>query len=187
MVGAESVGVRRLNDANPIGEAGGPTPGGTAFELVRAWAYISDCFPWSRAISAPDGRVASQANHGNREVAAMRRPAVFKQKDSLPRAKRHPPTVNRNDFARSREHHPQVGRQVIRALSSVHEVVLVLRTQAFEERVEIGLRARVGVLVDDERCAGVLDEHRDRSILHSAGSHDLRNLVGNLVGALAAG
>lgn len=84
-------------------------------------------------------------------------------------------------------YHPQVAGHVIRAFGGVDEVVGVFGAEAFEDGVEIGPSRRVGVFVDDEAGAGVLEEDRAEAGGDTAFADDAGDFVGDLGGALAAG
>src|SRR5690606_17862930 len=49
------------------------------------------------------------------------------------------------------------------------------------ECLEIAPHARVGVLADDQRCAGVVNEHRCQPVARSARRHDPRHLASDVI------
>ena len=110
---------------------------------------------------------------------------MLEDEDALPRSERHPALRHRDDFARPRQHHAQMRRHVVAPLVGVDEVILILRHEALEEFVQVRARGRIGVFIDDERGAGVLDEDGRGARGHAALAHDARDFIGDLVGAFA--
>ena len=77
-------------------------------------------------------------------------------------------------------------RHVVVAFGVVREDAIAIGNEPRHERLEIATYARVGVLANDQRRAGVLDEHGREPGARAARLHDRRDLIGDVVRAAAA-
>jgi hypothetical protein len=111
---------------------------------------------------------------------------VLEHVNTLPRPERQPPVNHGNDLARAGQRHSQVRGGVVAAFRRVDVVAFVLRHQPLEEFVQIGPGAPVGVFIDDQTCARVLNENRGRTGPHAAFAHHARDFLRDFIGAFAA-
>ena len=128
-----------------------------------------------------------RAHHRYDNASVMRRVSVFEKENTLPRSKLHTRICDRDHFARSRQHHPNVRRHVVRSFIVVLEVRRVFGHEPVEEVFEIATRGWIRVLHDDEAATGVLDENSQRARDDTAAGQDLENLVGNFIGPFTGG
>ena len=119
-------------------------------------------FPGARLSRAPgDLRAAlrigtSVAHQMHRDAPLVRAGAVLEQVDALPAAEIRPAGVDRDREMGRGQGGADVRRHVVRAFLGVPVVAQVLRHDAPEELVEIVQHVRIGVLLDQERCRGVV-------------------------------
>ena len=111
---------------------------------------------------------------------------MFEHENPLPGAELHPPTGDRDRFARAGKHHAQMAWHVVRSFGRVDKVVGVFRDKPAKKLVEIGSRRTIRVFVDHETRTGVLDEDGNDSLGHAAIADDSRNLIRDFVRSLAA-
>ena len=98
----------------------------------------------------------------------MRGPAVLKQKDSLPGAKLEASPSDGNGFACASQCHPQVAGRIIRPLGRMDQTWMIFGDKILKEPVKVRARRRIGILIDHQTCAGMLDKDRSESRLDSA-------------------
>lgn len=110
---------------------------------------------------------------------------VLKKKESLPGAECHLPIHHRDHFACPGESHANMRGHVIRPLVSVHKVRSVLGNEMIKKGMQVGPRARIGILHDDQTCAGVPDKDGCCSRRNSRFSNDVLNLAGDLVSSFS--
>lgn len=131
--------------------------------------------------------VRSLTNHGYNNVSLMRGAAMFKDENTLPDPQLEFTTRDGNDFARSRQRHTEVARHIVGPLRNMNEIACTFRNQAVEESVEIGPGGTVGIFVNDEAGAGVLDEDSREPCNNTTLTNDPCDFGGNFVRPFAAG
>ena len=97
----------------------------------------------------------------------------------------HPRIRDRDHFARSRQHHPDVRRHVVRSFVVVLEVRRVFGHEPVEEFLEIAARGRIRVLHDDEAATGVLNENGQRAGRDAAAGQGRIDLIRDFIRPLA--
>ena len=127
------------------------------------------------------GRCVLVADDGHDNISLMRGATVFEEENPLPGAQLKLAARDWNDFTRSSQCHAQMARHVVGTLGDMNEIAGVFRNQAVEESVQVRPRGGVGVFVDDQAGAGVLDEHRRDTRHDSALTNDLSDLIRDLV------
>ena len=86
-----------------------------------------------------------------------------------------------------RKNRPDVRSHIVGAFDGVTEVFAGFGHQAFEEVAEIEGYVRVGVLLNDERGGGVLDEEGQEAIAEVLFREPVLDIVRERVEAFAAG
>src|SRR5512134_3612409 len=94
------------------------------------------------------------------ELAARAAAAVLPEIDPLPLAEGQLLPVNRYRKRASRERGLDVRRHVVRAFGVVAVERIALRHQAVQPALEVALRRRIGILLDDEAGRRVAQEER---------------------------
>lgn len=112
---------------------------------------------------------------------------MLEQIDSLPGAELESSLGDGNGFARARQRHTKMTGGIIRPLGRMDQVGMILRDKILEEAVEIGARRRIGILIDHQTRAGMLDKDRSESRLDSAAGKQACDLVCDLIGPLPSG
>jgi len=93
---------------------------------------------------------------------------VFEEEDSLPGAKLKSSVGNRDTLACAGEHHAEMACGIVWAFQRMNQSGVILGDEVFKETMEVGTRRRIGILVDHEARAGMLDENCGNSRLDSA-------------------
>src|SRR4051794_3042730 len=84
-----------------------------------------------------------------------------------------------------RQDRPDMRGHVVWPFGGVSEDGVPVGDQPGEVAFEVGTDARIGVLADDQRGAGVVDEHRAEPASDARLADDARDLAGDLEGAPA--
>lgn len=146
------------------------------------YAKISDPSA-SSALSA----VSLIADDRNNNLPSPWNQAVLEKKNALPRSEGHRAVADGDSFARAGHGHAEVAGRVIRPFHRMDMPDLTVRGDAVEEFVQIFPGRGIGVLVDDEACAGMANKHRDDSLLQAGCRDDARDLFGDFVTPAAGG
>src|SRR5690606_20377698 len=112
--------------------------------------------------------------------------AMLEQVEPLPGAERQGARDHRDRDRALREHRSDVRWHVVGPLFVVLEVGVTVGNQAAKEALEIASHRRVGVLAQDQRGAGVLQEAVAQSLAHERRAHDAIDLGGDVLGAALA-
>ena len=131
------------------------------------------------------GGLFSHDRHHN--GARMRRAAVFEEENSLPCSKGQPAAYDRDDFGSAGQNHAQMRGHVVRALVRVHEIGRVFGHKPLKERMQVDSGRGIGVFINHQTCAGVLDKNRQRSSSDTAFEQRSLNAFGDFVSAFALG
>lgn len=97
-------------------------------------------------------------------VALMRNAAVLEQVETLPRAKRHAASDDRNGERRMCQGRANVGCHVIRPFERMTVMDGVFGDQAFEEIAQVERHIGIGILLNDEGAGGVLNKNGEGSV-----------------------
>ena len=125
------------------------------------------------------------ANGGDEHSSPVRRAAMFKKEDALPRAQLHFALHNRHRLAGASQHHSDVRWHVIAAFRIVREIFGIFRYQALEEFLQIVSRSGISIFHDDDAAARMLNKNRADPVL-DVQFVDLRlHFVSDLVKAFA--
>jgi hypothetical protein len=125
------------------------------------------------------------ANNSDGSFSPMWRAAVFEEKDPLPRSKLHLPIHNRYCLVGARQCHPDMRWHIIAALRTMREIIGIFRHKPFEKFLQIASRGRISIFHNENAATGVLNEHSQRPVTHSA-PVDLRlQIISDFVQALA--
>ena len=114
----------------------------------------------------------------------VRSAAVFKNKNPLPGAQRHAAGGDRNNLTRPGQGHAQMAGRVVRSFQGV-DVIALLGNNRLKIRMEIGAGTGIGIFVDDQAGAGVLNKNGGRACLDSAVPNDPDDFLRDLVGSFA--
>lgn len=112
---------------------------------------------------------------------------MLEQKDPLPSAELEIPARDRDRLARPGQDHSQMAGHVVGTFGGMHEIILILRHEALEERMQIRPRRAVGIFINDKTRARVLDKHRAQARCDAALMQHSGDLLRDLVGPLASG
>jgi len=108
------------------------------------------------------------ADNGNETLSPMRRTAMFKEKNALPRSELHLPIDNRHDLAGAREDHADVRWHVVAAFGAVGEIIGIFRDEPIEKCLQITTRSWIGIFHNDDAATGVLNEYRHCPVSYAA-------------------
>jgi len=108
---------------------------------------------------------------------------VFAEIDALPGAERRPAVAHRQAERGLRQQTADVGRHVVGSLGIVAEEWIPPRDQALPETLDVPHDLRVGVLLDHQGCAGVLDLQGQESVMDSGTVHPRHDMACHLVDA----
>ena len=123
----------------------------------------------------------SVAEDGDDHGSAVRCDPVFPDEDSLPGPQLTAPFIDRDAEGGLGQDRADVRGHVVGAFEVVDELRIAVRHEPFGEVFEIPPYGRVGVLADDQRRAGVLDEEIAQSTVDARSADDLLDLPGDLV------
>ena len=123
------------------------------------------------------------ADNGDETLSPMRRTAMFKEKNALPRAELHSPIHNRHDLAGAREDHADVRWHVVAAFGAVGEIIGIFRHQPIEKRLQITPCSRIDIFHNDHATTGVLNEYSGCPVSNPAAIDLQLHLIGNFVQA----
>ena len=115
--------------------------------------------------------------NGHDQRSACRGIAVFAQVDTLPSAQRQLSLADWNGNARPEHRRFDVSWHVVGTLDRVN-VRQRFGNGVVHRRFKVGSYVRIGVFVDRQRCAGVLDKEVKQS---NADRFDFRNLAHDIV------
>ena len=101
---------------------------------------------------------ASIAGDADGDASAVRAGAVFPEKDALPGSEVALAVFDGDRERGQRQDRPDVGRHVVGSFAVVPEGWIAVGHQFGGELFQIVTNGRIGVLADDERCAGVVNE-----------------------------
>jgi len=111
----------------------------------------------------------------------MRRSPVLEEVDALPGSQAEPRFFDRDRKLDLGQRALDVRGHVIRPLRGVLVESSVLGDQPTEERLEVGAHIGVGVLLDQQRCGRVWQEHREQAALDALSRCPGRDLPGDLI------
>ena len=117
----------------------------------------------------------------------MGRQSMLCEEQTLPGPERQAPLRDGNHLARLRDRSSDVRGHVVGALGAVRVGPVAIRGDAFQPGLEVGPRAGVGVLLDQETAGGVRTEDRAQARRESKAKslgHSLSALQSNHEGVL---
>src|SRR5437660_197601 len=135
------------------------------------WRWLPCTLKW---------RDRSQADHRDDQLAPVWSAAVLPQVDRLPGAKEQLAVADGDRLGGAGEGRADVRGHVVRAFGAVL-VVGVLGRDAIRPALQVALDGRVGVLLDHERCTGVLEEDGAQTSAHGGAGDCPADLGGHVV------
>ena len=112
----------------------------------------------------------------------MWRVSMFPQVDSLPGTQSTTAIGDRQVDVRLRQHASHVRRHVIGSFSRMRKHRITVRHLALHECLEVTHDCGIGVFTQNQRCARVLNEYVAKAGRDTCGSHEILNLLADVVG-----
>lgn len=111
---------------------------------------------------------------------------VLPEEHALPGAEGAAASCHRDAQGGLGERRSDVRGHVVWPLGGVDEERVPVGNETLEESIEVSLNVGIGVLVDDQRGARVVYEHRAQALGDTGSDNGLLDAVGNLHGASAS-
>ena len=112
---------------------------------------------------------------------------MLKQIDSLPGAEFESSFRYGNALTRASQRHAKMTGGIIRPLGRMDQTWMIFGDKILKETVKVRARCRIGILIDHQTRAGMLDKDRSESRLDSAAGKQRCDLVCDLIGPLPSG
>jgi hypothetical protein len=155
-----------------------PQPNESAPPVESLWRKFAACHLRNLQSCATAG-----AQDTDRDLATVRRAAMFEKEDALPGAELHSPASYRDHFTRAGQDGTNVRGAVVGTFRGMFEIRSVLGHEALEKFLEIAACGWIGVFHNDQTATRVPNEKREGPGLHPALRDNCGDAVCNFVGA----
>lgn len=106
---------------------------------------------------------------------------VLKKEEPLPGSQSCGASNHWNHLAGPGEHHPNVGRHIIRPFIGVDEIRSILGNKMIKKSMQIGARAGVCIFHNHQARTGMLHKNRNCSGYDARMKHQFFNLSGDFI------